>query len=284
MISGFGLRGDVPVVELFEQDFEEDRRKSSKGNQLKWEKGGIWYKADYAGYEGLAEYVVSGLLSYSNLDTSEYVRYDTEEMRYKKKIYYGCKSQNFLPKGWKLITLERLFQSVYGKSLNQSIYSIRDCAGRVEFFVKQTIRITGLKDFGVYLSKLLTLDAFFLNEDRHTHNIAVLLDDVGAYHYCPVFDNGAALLSDTTLDYPVAGAAEDMIQEAKAKTICSSFDEQLDAVESLYGRPVCFRFGSKEVEQLLSDEAYYPNEIKQRVQTIIRRQRQKYQYLFRAHF
>ena len=29
-----------------------DKLQSSKGNQLKWENAGIWYKADYTGYEG----------------------------------------------------------------------------------------------------------------------------------------------------------------------------------------------------------------------------------------
>lgn len=268
------------MIELLERDIKGDDRKSSKGNQLKWEKDGNWYKADYAGYEGLSEYIVSALLAFSNLDAEEYVSYQTEEMQYKHKLYYGCKSRNFLPKGWKLITMERLFQSMYGKSLNQSIYSIQNYAGRIEFFVEQTIRITGLKDFGEYLSKLLTLDAFFLNEDRHTHNIAVLLDDSGKYHYCPIFDNGAALLSDTTLDYPLTETVKEMIPEVEAKTICRSFDEQLDTVESLYGRPICFQFGNKDVEQLLSDEPYYPEETKQRIQAIIRTQRNKYQYLF----
>ena len=60
--------------------------------------------------------------------------------------------------------------------------------------------MTGLTEFGVYLCKLLTIDALFLNEDRHTHNIAVLLDPDGKYHYCPIFDNGAALLSDIVQD------------------------------------------------------------------------------------
>ena len=50
------------MVELFGQHKEMESRKSSKGNQLKWEEQGIWYKADYTGYEGLAEYVISGLL------------------------------------------------------------------------------------------------------------------------------------------------------------------------------------------------------------------------------
>ena len=43
------------MVELFEQERREEARLSSKGNQLKWKKDGYWYKADYTGYEGLAE-------------------------------------------------------------------------------------------------------------------------------------------------------------------------------------------------------------------------------------
>ena len=42
---------------------------------------------------------------------------------------------------------------------------------------------------------------FFLNEDRHTHNITVLMNGKGDYAYCPIFDNGAGLLADTTMDY-----------------------------------------------------------------------------------
>ena len=55
------------MIELFEQDIRTNDRQSSKGNQLKWEKSGVWYKADYTGYEGLAEYVISQLLKHSCL-------------------------------------------------------------------------------------------------------------------------------------------------------------------------------------------------------------------------
>lgn len=41
--------------------------------------------------------------------------------------------------------MERLFQSVYGKSLHQSIYSIPDYEERIRFFVEHSIRITGLQ-------------------------------------------------------------------------------------------------------------------------------------------
>ena len=51
------------MIELFEQDILLNDRQSSKGNQLKWQsQNGIWYKADYTGYEGLVEYFVSCLL------------------------------------------------------------------------------------------------------------------------------------------------------------------------------------------------------------------------------
>ncbi len=59
MISGSGLRGKM--VQLFEQDIKTNDRQSSKGNQLKWCRNNVWYKADYMGYEGLVEYVVSRL-------------------------------------------------------------------------------------------------------------------------------------------------------------------------------------------------------------------------------
>ena len=268
------------MIELFEKNMKLDARKSSKGNQLKWENDGIWYKADYTGYEGLSEYVVSGLLSDSSLLEEEYVSYKTEVISYKQNKYLACKSRNFLPEGWKLITLERLFQSLYGQSLNKSIYSIRDYAGRVSFLVEQTVRMTGLKEFGVYLSKLLTIDALFLNEDRHTHNIAVLLDDMGEYHYCPFFDHGAALLSDTTMDYPMTGEVSELIDEARAKTFCQDFDEQLDIVEELYGQHIHFFYNNETVDKLLREEPFYPEEIKNRVKVILMNQRRKYSYLF----
>lgn len=110
--------------------------------------------------------------------------------------------------------------------------------------VEQAIRITGLKNFGEYMSQLLTIDAFFLNEDRHTHNIAVLMDSEGTYHYCPVFD------------------------------------EQLDAIEGLYGQHLKFHFSSENVQTLLENEMYYPDDIKERVKRIILAQKRKYEYLF----
>ena len=69
------------MVQLFEQDIKTNDRQSSKGNQLKWCRNNVWYKADYMGYEGLVEYVVSRLLEKSSLKQEEYVLYKTEVIR-----------------------------------------------------------------------------------------------------------------------------------------------------------------------------------------------------------
>ena len=116
------------MVELFEQNIRKNDRQSSKGNQLKWEDNGIWYKADYTGYEGLAEYMISHLLKKSTLAEDEYVLYDLEEIKYKEQIYTGARSTSFLKEGWQLITLERLFKNFFGESLYTSIFHIAEHA------------------------------------------------------------------------------------------------------------------------------------------------------------
>ena len=153
------------MIELFEQDERQNDRQSSKGNQLKWKNNGIWYKADYTGYEGLAEYMVSHLLLKSSLRQDEFVLYEPEQIRYKDTVYSGVKSNDFLEKGWQLITLERLFKTFFGQSLYQSIFKISAPEKRLIFLVEQVERVTNLRNFGVYINKLFTIDAFFLNED-----------------------------------------------------------------------------------------------------------------------
>ena len=273
------------MVELFEQNRIEIRTRSSKGNQLKWRNGDIWYKADYTGYEGLAEYVISHLLQHSSLDPKEYVLYDLETIAYKNTTFNGVKSPNFLQEGWQLITLERLFKNVYGKSLNELIYTTRDLEKRLELLVTETERMTGLQYFGQYMAKLLTIDAFFLNEDRHTHNIAILVNDRGEYALCPIFDQGAALLSDTTMDYPLTEDSRklyQMIDSVKAKTFCPDFLEQLDIAEKLYGRNLSFHFTRKDLDDLLSavPEEMYGKAICDRVQTICLERMRQLGYLF----
>ena len=272
------------MVELFEQDERQNNRQSSKGNQLKWKNNGIWYKADYTGYEGLAEYMISHLLLKSSLRQDEFVLYEPEQIRYKDAVYSGVKSKDFLEKDWQLITLERLFKTFFGQSLYQSIFKISDPEKRLFFLVEQVERVTNLSDFGVYMNKLFTMDAFFLNEDRHTHNIAILMNKDGRFSYSPIFDNGAGLLADTSLDYPLGKDVYLQIKEVRAKTISADFDEQLDLSEKLYGNHLKFHFHTKDVSDLLDGISIYSQEEKDRVRDILLSQMKKYAYLFDMDF
>ncbi len=162
----------------------------------------------------------------------------------------------------------------------KAVYHIADYEERLRFLVNQVERVTGLTEFGVYMNKLLTIDAMFLNEDRHTHNIAVLMNGEGEFAYCPIFDQGAGLLADTTMDYPLGGDTVDYLREAKAKTFCDSFDDQLDISEKLYGEQLRFSFTKKDVKVLLDAATIYSKEVRKRVEDVIYMQMEKYGYLF----
>lgn len=266
------------MIDLFDQEIYQDNRKSSKGNQLKWQKEDTWYKADYCGYEGLVEYVVSKLLRFSNLNENEYVIYETEQIRYGDKIYNGCKSTNFLKEDESLITLERLFKNRYGQSLYQSIFKITDINKRKDFIVNNIKMLTNLQDFDKYLSKTLTIDALFLNEDRHMHNIAVIRKNDGTFDYCPIFDNGACLLSDTIMDYPLHKDVFQLMKKVKSKTISTDFDEQLEAIDDSI---IKFLWNRNDLINILNNEQYYDDSTKERVYDILMAQKNKYSYLFK---
>lgn len=267
------------MVKLFEQDIKTTERKSSKGNQLKFERDGFWYKTDNLGYEGLSECVVSSLLHKSSLNEKEFTDYEPESIEYNGIRYRGCKSHDFTD-GWKLITLERLFLQTYGKSLNRMIYSTVDHTERLRLIVDQTERITGIKDFGPYMNRLLTLDALFLNEDRHTHNMAVLMNDRKEFRLCPVFDNGGALLSDTSMDYPLGRNVYEQVEQVRPKTFGETFEEQLEISEKLYGSNISFAYSEKDVDGIIVKLPDYSAEEKERVKEIILQTRRKYGYLF----
>ena len=124
------------------------------------------------------------------------------------------------------------------------------------------------------------MDALFLNEDRHLHNLAVLMSNSGEFRLCPIFDNGAGLLSDTAMDYPLAGDPLKMKSSVLARTFHDSFDEQLDVSERLYGQHLRFSFARQNIVDLLLAENTYSEQIRCRVRDLILAQRRKYEYLF----
>ena len=169
---------------------------SSKGNQEKWRDGGRWYKLDQFGYEGLAETLISCLLEYSNIEADtpfRFVRYRMERMNVHGRDRNGCSSADFLQPGESIITLSHLSKRE-GHPLQESLMRLSSEKKRIAWLAEETAALTGLDDFPQYLTLLFELEALFLNDDRHWNKIAVLEKD-GRFDYCPIFDNGAGLLS-----------------------------------------------------------------------------------------
>ncbi len=230
----------------------------------------------------MAEYVVSSFLQHSTLPESLLVPYRTEEMAYREQRYLGCSSPDFLPGKTQLITWERLYRQATARSLQEDVFRIGPVGDRILFLADQVSRITNLPVQGIleYLAFILTVDAVFLNEDRHMHNLAFLMDESGRFRFCPLFDHGGCLLSETAIDYPLSGDVYRMIHEVHSRTVSHDPDEQLDAIELI--RVGCLRFHitRKQAEQMIDAEPFYSAEIRRRVVDIVLSRMGKYGYLF----
>ena len=161
-----------------------------------------------------------------------------------------------------------------------AVYGIPAIEDRVKFLAETVSQMTGIPDFGIYLNKILTIDALFLNEDRHTHNIAVICKEDDSFRLCPVFDHGASLLADTTLDYPLGEDTYSLIDSVKAKTVCDSFADALEASEKLYGSNLRFSFDWHDIRAALEEDTTYPAELKARAEKVLLEQRRRYSFLF----
>lgn len=78
------------------------------------------------------------------------------------------------------------------------------------------------------------MDALFCNDDRHLNNIAVI-EQEGRYAYCPIFDNGAGLLSNTQLS-PMDIDPKALIAALRARPFNTTFTRQMNAARSLTGK------------------------------------------------
>lgn len=211
---------------------------SSKGNQEKWhdQASDRWYKLDQFGYEALAETAVSMLLERSNLETDTpftFVRYRMERLQVHGRERTGCSSKNFLRPKQSLITVNRLLSSYLGKPLREKLARLPSGKRRVAYLAEASADITGLELFPQYLTLLFEIDALFCNDDRHLSNIAVIEQD-GQYDYCPIFDNGAGLLSNTQLS-PMDIAPPALISALQARPFHTTFTRQMNTARSLYG-------------------------------------------------
>lgn len=260
---------------------------SSLGDQLKWKQDGYWYKADRIGFESLAEAVVSNLLKRANIE--QFIEYEPVTITYQGQQYRGCRCLEFKKANDELISLERLSKSHTGFGLAGMLKRISDVEERILYTVELVENLTGLQDFGVYLTKLLELDAFFLNVGRHTDNIMLLYDTVKKeYRYAPVFDMAQSFFSDTKHTCPPEKGMVECYHSIVAEPFSDDFDEQLKVATGLYDRHLQFDFSANEMINSVRDilnnmgnGAVYQGSEKRRIGEIIRFQTKKYQYMFR---
>lgn len=243
---------------------------ASKGNQVKFCDEDLWYKIDFLGYEGAAEYICSELLKQTNI--TDFIEYKLAQIKINEKVYMGCVSKNFLKDGETLVTADKLFKTYRNISIEEKLRNM-GTAQAISYFVSEVEEITGIPEYGKYLTTMLEWDAFVLNEDRHFNNIAFIYDGK-SYRPAPLFDNGAALLSDTRDDYPLQNNVYGLIPKVYAKPFSKDFDKQIDIAKKLYGSNLKFIKDleiPQHVEQTIRD--LYGNKIFDRINLIFQHQR-----------
>lgn len=273
----------VEIVKIDELKRGTPTGSTSKGDQPKWADGTYWYKADYMGYEGLSEVLVSVMLQHSNAQSlCPYVRYTPVKIRKKDKLVNGCKSLNFKNPQDSIVTLEKLHRMYYGEGLAQKLGTYTEVADRILYTADFVADKTGLDQFGDYLSTIIALDAVFLNEDRHTNNLAVIFnEETEKYRLCPLFDFGLSFLSDMN-DYPMGQDTYSMIPRVQAKPFDDSFIEQVNGVNELWGIKLTFNVSQHEIfDAFKLFDGMYDEAILRRVENILREQMQTYTFLFK---
>ena len=205
---------------MFEVNIDEkyiiNQHGTSEGAQIKYYKDGFWYKIDNRGNEGLAEYLVSSMLRFSSLEDNEYVLYEQGIINGKP----GCRSKNFLDSNNELVTIYRLYMNEYGRNLAEVIASMETMDERIEYVVRFIKECCGF-DIKEYFSKVFTLDAIVLNEDRHFNNLALIAKD-NSFEPAPLFDNGISLLT-ANLSVSAKASIEDNVKRVVARPFSGSF-------------------------------------------------------------
>ena len=244
---------------------------SSKGNQYKYQRDGKWYKKDSLGYEAAAEVVTSYILKHSNV--MHYVDYypykDSQDNVY-------AVSEDFNIPDKILVTLYRQYKASTGKDINKDFSRLS-----TEERILKSVEIINAKYYGEYLTAMLELDSLILNEDRHFNNVIYFKDKLSdTCSLAPLFDNGAAFLSDITIDYPIGERVSALVSKVKSKPFNVSFKKQMETCEALYGQQlqILKSIDLEPVLNMLSN--YYNDNILSRIETVFRIQRNKYPHLF----
>jgi len=258
---------------------------SSKGNQEKWydADSNNWYKLDKIGFESLAEAVASELLAkHSNIESElgyTVVRYHIETVNVHRKDRIASVSLNFLNGEQSIQTVYHILKRVLGSDYQRVLADEKNIANRLALIVDTVEKVSGLTDFGKYITLLFEVDALIANEDRHLNNIAVI-EENGVYDYCPLFDNGEGFMLDN-VRYPFDVRTQGLTRNLRAKPFNCQFGRCLTAARSLYGAQLEVEFTDKNIRDIVDKHLHQYQQfiqpyLKQRIVDVVNLQRDKY--------
>ena len=169
--------------------------------------------------------------------------------------------------------------SLKGRWRLETVQGMRSSSSNPVSCSENSIKIYGSKEEILARKSPETVDAPGFAPDASIP--VTLYEESGRFSFCPVFDNGLALLADTQVDYPLDGEIYQMIARVKGKPFKADFLEQMEAAEALCGAQLHFTFSKGDVETALSKvQPYYGDSICQRIQSVIFEQMRKYQIFF----
>ena len=175
---------------------------SSRGSQIKFFRDGYWYKIDESGPEGMAEELTSLILRHSSLSDDEYVQYESCQIEYGNAVYPGCRSKSFINHEEQFVSYAKIYEVLTGGELDEEIIQFPSPSDRIAFVCHIVEEFSGL-NVAEHIAKNATLDMVTLNTDRHFHNIGIITDkNFENARNAPIFDNGAAFLSNYARNNP----------------------------------------------------------------------------------
>lgn len=207
----------IKIINVSKEDRTEFAS-GSKGMQVKWKLDDIFIKLDCSGFEAVAEIVACWMIGRIKNLKFDYVRYyPCIIVEDGIKLGKGCYSKIFL---------DDCEEVTIGKILNDNLKSFSIHYDDLRDLILDETDLD-IKD---YLDTILCIDALTRNEDRHFHNISLLLDT--KYRFAPIFDNGAAFMSDT-ISFPFTVDFDTCYYQIQAKPFSIDFNAQIKNVNRL---------------------------------------------------
>ena len=134
-------------------DYLVDTDGTSDGTQMKYFLDGYWYKTNNEGEEDIVEYLVSKLLTFTDMSQQEYVIYERGMVNDKR----ACRSKTFISSDETFVTLDRMHVNITGQRLHEAIRFMKGIEESAKYVLDFFKNVIGL-DLSEYFSRVFTAD------------------------------------------------------------------------------------------------------------------------------